>query len=90
MKFEAKVFECLCSTDKFVINGKDADSDDFVHQENVGDTLECGYGCTDMKAVPIMPTQKVMDKYNITLDEYTVIANDLETKLSLGECGWCV
>ena len=33
---------------------------------------------------------KVLDKYNITEEEYYNICNELECKLCVGGCGWCV
>ena len=36
-----------------------------------------------------MPTQSILDKYKINVDEYKVIVEELEDKLSFGSCGWC-
>ena len=36
------------------------------------------------------PTKEVLDKYNITEKEYDTICDELEDKLCVGSCGWCV
>ena len=39
---------------------------------------------------PKPPTKEVLDKYNITDKEYYNICNELEDKLCVGSCGWCI
>jgi hypothetical protein len=35
------------------------------------------------------PKVSVLNKYNISVEEYYAIGNQLEDKLSFGSCGWC-
>jgi hypothetical protein len=90
MKLELEVYGSYCATSKFVINGVEADYDDFGSkfdhdQENAPD-----YGCGDMQFDPDPPTSEVLAKYNINEAEYAIIANQLQELLSFGNCGWCV
>ena len=79
-----------CELDIFTINGKSADSSDFGevydHDEESAET----YGCGDMWFEPKPPTKEVLDKYNITDQEYYNICNELEDKLRVGRCVWCI
>lgn len=63
-----------CELVVFTINGKDADSEDFG----------------DMHFDPKPSTKEVLDKYHITETEYNTICNELEDKLWVGRCGWCI
>lgn len=77
-----------CSLEVFTINGKTAYQDDF------GDTYDHDaesaepYACADMRFDRKPPTKEVLDKYNITEEEYYNICNELECKLCVGGCGW--
>lgn len=91
MKLIIKPFKGLpCELETFTINGKDADSMDF------GDTYDHDtksaepYSCGNMYFEPKNLTKEVLDKYNITEEEYYHICNELENKLCVGSCGWCV
>ena len=79
-----------CELDIFTINGKSADSSDFGevydHDKESAET----YGCGDMRFEPQSPTKEVLAKYNITEEEYNKICDELEDKLCVGSCGWCV
>ena len=86
-----KTFHALpCELEIFTINGKDAERKDF------GDTYDHDiaraepYGCGDMYFEPKPPTKEVLHKYNITEEEYRNICKELEDKLSVGSCGWCI
>ena len=48
------------------------------------------YGCDDMRFEPQSPTKEVLAKYNITEEEYNKICDELEDKLCVGSCEWCV
>ena len=48
------------------------------------------YGCEDMQFEPKLPTSEVLQRYNITVDEYNTICTELENKLYVGKCGWCI
>lgn len=79
-----------CCLEVFTINGKSADQDDF------GDTFDhhCEdakpYACADMHFDTKPPTKEVLDKYNITEEQYNNICNELEDKLYVGSCVWCI
>lgn len=90
MDLKLKVAGTLCECDEFKINGIDADYDDFgdKYDDNRENAQE--YGCGDMHFHPKRPTQEILDKYKITVDEYNQIVDELEEKLSFGRCGLCV
>ena len=48
------------------------------------------YGCSNMHFEPEPPTEIVLRKYSITKEEYYSICDELENKLHVGRCGWCV
>lgn len=84
------IFSALCATQAFSINGIPADSGDFgEHYDNAPDEAE-PYGCGDMRFFPKPATDEVLKKYGISANEYTEIAEKLESGLSFGGCGWCV
>lgn len=90
MRKELKIYDCLCATKQFTINGVAADEDDFGTQgDDAPDEAE-PYGCGDMHFTPKPATDAILKKYKISTDEYTAIASELEAKLSFGSCGWCV
>lgn len=91
MELKIKTYHALpCRTEVFIINGMNAEQDDF------GDTYDHDaenaeeYECADMHFDRKPPTKEVLDKYNITEKEYDTICNELECKLCVGGCGWCV
>lgn len=91
MELNIKPFHALpCRTEVFIINGMNADQDDF------GDTYDHDaesaepYACADMHFDTNPPTKEVLDRYNITEEEYYNICNELEDKLYVGSCGWCI
>lgn len=87
--YEMEVYGALCALQVFTIKGIEADYDDFGDKgDQSPDTAE-DYACGDMQFIPKRPTQEVLDKYKITVDEYNEIANELASKLSFGRCGWC-
>lgn len=91
MELIIKPFYALpCSLEVFTINGKGADPDDFGDMYDHDTESSEPYACTDMHFDPKSPTKKVLDKYNITKEEYYNICNELECKLHVGCCGWCV
>ena len=85
--FEIKTFRCLpCSTEKFTVKGMYANVEDF------GET-DCGGSCMNntcrQEFTPKLPTDEVLEKYNINLDEYQEICSALEEELFVCGCGWC-
>jgi len=90
MEYTAKVFPYLCSLRVFIINDIKADQDDFITQRDEGYDIYNNFGgCYNMKAEPKESSQDILNKYNITKDEYYTIAEDISNKLSFGECDYC-
>lgn len=84
MNYELKVFDGLCETEVFEINGVKANSSDFGHHNGDGSRK-----CSNMKFVKFECKQKVLDKYGITVDEYNKISDELVEGLSFGCCNYC-
>lgn len=84
------VYSALCATSEFVINGIDADSNDFGYQGDSDRENADDYACGNMRFEPKAPDESVLQKYSIDELEYWTIANKLADSLSFGNCGWCV
>lgn len=78
----------LCMPSKFVVNGIDADTNDFGEKHDRAPSDD--YGCGDMQFTRIAPTKNVLEKYLLTEEEYSKICDDLESGLSFGSCGECI
>ena len=89
MKLSLEFYGALCATSEFVINGIEADSEDFGEQYDANPGSAEAYGCGNMVFEPILPHSRVLKKYNISVDEYTLVAERLKEGLSFGCCGWC-
>ena len=91
MELVIEPFNALpCALKIFTINGKEADSDDFGSTfDHINGEKEV-YGCCNMYFEPIPPAKEVLHKYNITEEEYYEICDELENKLHVGHCEWCV
>ena len=91
MELVIEPFNALpCVLKIFTINGKDANSDDFGSTfDHINGEKEV-YGCCNMYFESKSPTEEVLHKYNITEEEYYKICNELEEKLHVGYCEWCV
>jgi len=89
MKLELKFGIALCYTPIFIINGIEADKDDFGYQKDRDSENAGQFSCSDMHFTPSPPTGEILDKYNISLSEYYEIADQLESGLSFGNCSWC-
>lgn len=89
MKLVLEFYEALCSTKEFKINGIEAGYNDFGekydHDEENAEPYCCGYMQFDSKPA----TEEILNKYNITIDEYDEICNQLSEGLSFGCCGLC-
>lgn len=88
MTLEIKPFHGLpCELEVFTINGINADVDDFGKVIfNHGSCMENECGCEFQYK---LPTDDVIAKYGITLDEYGEITSELNDKLYVYRCGWC-
>lgn len=89
MTYVIEVFRCYCATEVFIINGVNADSDDFGSSCDESPDTADDYSCGNRVFSAKLPTQEVLDKYGINVTEYNEIAHELEDKLSFGCCGWC-
>jgi hypothetical protein len=91
MKLEIVPYDALpCALATFTINDMDASADDFGSGCDDSPEEAEEYGCGDHQFHAKMPTQKILDKYKITPDEYSEICAELESRLYVGSCGWCV
>lgn len=91
MDYIIKPYDCLCELEKFSINNIKADYNDFGSKEDINRAAAEPYGCGNMRFTPEeYPSDKVLEKYNITEDEYDLICMKLVKALSFGHCGWCI
>ena len=90
MKLKIEIYDCLCATSVFKINGKDAYSTDFGSQGDISPEDAEEYACGNMQFITKEPTEEILKKYSISEKEYREIAEELSEKLSFGSCGWCV
>lgn len=90
MDYKIEAYKVLCELSIFEINGISADYDDFGDKYDADRENAEEYGCGNMKFFPKPVTNEVLNKYNISIDEYNKITLELEDKLSFGACGWCV
>lgn len=89
MKLKLICSNSYCVTIAFEINGIKANSEDFGEQYDSAE-VEGGDGCCGDMQFNLKPiTQKVLDKYYITPEEYKIISEKLKTGLSFGECDYC-
>ena len=88
MKLEFKVYGALCEPDIFNINGIEARHEDFGTKEDRDRENAEPYCCANMKFEPKPCTDKVLEKYSISVGEYNEVCEALDA-LSFGNCGWC-
>ena len=90
MKTHLAVYGAFCATKSFEINGVHAVMEDFGSKwDHDPDNAE-DYGCGDMRLVRHRTIPDgVLERYSISSKEWHEIAEQLEEKLSFGECGWC-
>jgi len=80
-----------CSLKVFTINGQDADKTDFGSQKDTGREYAEDYACGNNEFIPYeVPDIRVLERYNITREEYDEICQELCTVCHVGTCGWCV
>ena len=91
MKLKLEIYECLCSTEVFIINGVNADYEDFGEKYDRGRGSDTEvYGCADMQFTGKDSTPEILAKYSINQSEYDEVVSELSEKLSFGSCGWCI
>ena len=89
MKLKCRAFGALCALEEFVVNGIEARESDFGEHHDTEPNKADDYCCGNMQFSPKPATQKILDKYNINVDEYNEICEKLDEQLSFGSCGWC-
>lgn len=92
MKFVAKPYHGLpCALEVFMINGIDADLEEFGSGFDEGSEYAEDYACGNrvFEALSGAPAG-VCARYGITKDEWFEIAHELESILHVGSCGWCI
>ena len=87
--YKIKAFLTRCSLETFVINGIQADENDFVDKYDHSPETAEDYGCGDMRADIKPASSKILEKYKIDVDEYEKIAKEVAEKVSFGYCHWC-
>ena len=89
MDLKLSFYGCLCSTCEFVINGIQAEYEDFGekydHEPEIAEPYCCGNMMFDRKDA----TESILSKYKITRSEYEEICDLLGEGLSFGGCRWC-
>ena len=83
-------YNALCETFRFSINGVVAKHEDFGDKYDRCPDDADYYCCGNMVFTPKTPTSEILNKYNISVDEYNEICHKLEDGLSFGACGWCL
>jgi len=89
MDYKIEAYDALCELSVFEINSIPADYGDFGEKYDADPENACDYGCGNMQFFPQPATDEVLNKYNISIDEYNEVADVLCDKLSLGACSWC-
>ena len=79
-----------CTLKTFLINGKEAEQDDFGHGKDLNPECASPFCCACwMYKSDKRKARTAMKKYNITKEEFLDICNILEKTLDVGECGYC-
>ena len=89
MNLELEIYNALCATKEFKINGIQGDQEDFGEQYDRDPYNAEPYCCANMQFTRKPSTPEVLGKYGITEEEYSEICEALEEGLSFGCCGWC-
>ncbi len=84
-----KIYGALCATEIFIINGVQADCNDFGTQFDEEPESAEPYSCRNMTFKPGNASSEVLAKYKITKEEFLDIARQLAKGLSFGNCGLC-
>jgi len=84
-----KTYGALCSLEVFTIDGVQPNEDDFFFQDDVGRDRAEDYCCGNMQGTPMKATDDKLKKYNLTVDEFNLVAEAVAEEVSWGSCGWC-
>lgn len=88
MTVKIEVYDSYCGLSLFEINDIEANYNDFG--DKVDKEADCAedYCCGNMMFEPKPVSKEVLEKYNITPEEYNQICEKLDC-LSFGCCGLC-
>lgn len=87
MDITIEKYRCLpCTLSRFKINNIDANISDFGERESEGSPLN--NGCR-VKFKFKLPTDEVLNKYKIDLNDYSTICNILEEEFNIYNCRYC-
>lgn len=89
MNIQLEVYSALCETAIFTINDIKADYYDFGNKYDADRENAPDYCCGNMVFEGKEPIEEVLNKYDITEEEYSEIVFKLHESLSFGSCGWC-
>lgn len=89
MTLTIEPYGALCELREFRINGIEADYSDFGCKRDVNPELAEPYCCGNMRFIPGVMSDSVLNKYRITPSEWNQVVSKLESTLSFGCCGWC-
>lgn len=78
-----------CLLEVFTINGKNADQNDFGYAYDHDIENAETDTCSDMQFEFKFITKEILDKYNITEEEYRIICYELKRVLKEGKCNSC-
>lgn len=76
---------CPCSLEQFIINDITADYEDFGEIDKESN----GHECRVFGFNPKDPSDEILKKYKITLDEYEQVCNKLDV-IFIGYCQLCI
>ena len=83
--------DCLIRAAHYIqINGVQGYQHDFGYNWDDGESNYPYYFCKDRYFKPIKPSDRVLNRYNITKEEYNTICQELTRKLHVGSCGRCI
>lgn len=81
---------CPCQLKTFLINGVQGYQHDFGYSWDDGESAYPYYFCKNRHFKPIKPSDRVLNRYNITKEEYNTICQELTRKLHVGSCARCI
>ena len=85
-----KAFTSICGFEVFEINGIEAEQEDFVDKRDRSPETAVDRACGNMQAEILPVNQHVLDRYEITEEDYFLIAGKVSKLLSFGACDRCV
>ena len=81
-------FPCSLRTFSHV-NGVSINVDDFGDNYDADAFGAEQYCCGDHRFEPKLPTSEVLKKYDLDVEGYRAVCDELESVLHVGQCHWC-